>query len=199
MKQGVLVIGDDTRLAGMMSGYLRQNGYGVVHAPDAERGLAALQTDSFDLLLLDLMLPDADGLELCRRLRAETSGRPQVPIIMVTAKGDPTDRVVGLELGADDYVSKPFEPRELLARIRAVLLPTAAASAGVEGSVLRFGRLEIDQGARQVRIDSEVRTVTAYQFDLLATMARSAGRWPSRDQYWDSVSGSPPQPFDPHS
>ena len=196
MNQRLLVIEDDTRLAGMMSGYLRQNGYGVVHAPDAERGLAALQTDSFDLLLLDLMLPDADGLELCRRLRAETSGRPQVPIIMVTAKGDPTDRVVGLELGADDYVSKPFEPRELLARIRAVLRRSAGASAGVEGSVLRFGRLEIDQGARQVRVDGEVRTVTAYQFDLLATMARSAGRVLSREQLMDSVRGEPLEAFD---
>ncbi len=196
MNQRLLMIEDDTRLAGMMSDYLRQNGYGVVHAPDAERGLAALQTDSFDLLLLDLMLPDADGLELCRRVRAETSGQRHVPIIMVTAKGDPTDRVVGLELGADDYVSKPFEPRELLARIRAVLRRSAGASAGVEAGVLRFGRLEIDQGARRVRIDSDVRNVTAYQFDLLATMARSAGRVLSREQLLDSIRGEPMDAFD---
>jgi len=113
-----------------------------------------------------------------------------------TAKGDPTDRVVGLELGADDYVSKPFEPRELLARIRAVLRRSAGASAGVEAGVLRFGRLEIDQGARRVRIDSDVRNVTAYQFDLLATMARSAGRVLSREQLLDSIRGEPMDAFD---
>src|SRR5258708_12528902 len=144
MNQRLLIIEDDTRLAAMMSDYLRQNGYGVVHAPDAERGLAALQADSFDLLLLDLMLPDADGLEICRRLRAESPGKPQVPIIMVTAKGDPADRVVGLELGADDYVSKPFEPRELLARIRAVLRRSAGVSPAAAASPLPFGPPHID-------------------------------------------------------
>jgi DNA-binding response OmpR family regulator len=194
MNQRLLVIEDDTRLAAMLTDYLRQNGYQVVHAPDAQRGLAALHSDSFDLLLLDLMLPDADGLELCRRLRGESNGKPAVPIIMVTAKGDPTDRVVGLELGADDYVAKPFEPRELLARIRAVLRRSSSVSA--DSGVLRFGRLEIDPGARLVRIDGGVRNMTAYQFDLLVTMARSAGRVMSREQLMDSVRGEPLEAFD---
>jgi len=140
MSQRLLMIEDDTRLAAMLSDYLRQNGYCVTHAAEAQQGLAALQGGCFDLLLLDLMLPDADGLEGCRRLQAEASNK--VPIIMVTAKGDPTDRVVGLELGADDYVTKPFEPRELLARIRAVLRRTANGTPAVQGDLLRFGRME---------------------------------------------------------
>ena len=198
MNQRLLMIEDDTRLAGMVSDYLRQNGYGVVHAADAEQALAALQIHSFDLLLLDLMLPDADGLELCRRLRIESAIGSQVPIIMVTAKGDPTDRVVGLELGADDYVSKPFEPRELLARIRAVLrrISSANATTDADRGVLRFGRMEIDTGARLVRIDGTARRLTAYQFDLLTAMARSAGRVLSRDQLLDSVRGEPMEAFD---
>jgi DNA-binding response OmpR family regulator len=198
MNQRLLMIEDDTRLAGMLSDYLRQNGYGVVHAADAEHGLAALQAHSFDLLLLDLMLPDADGLELCRRFRVESSSSSQVPIIMVTAKGDPTDRVVGLELGADDYVAKPFEPRELLARIRAVLRRSSRAPAGAAaaGGLLRFGRLEIDVDARQVRIDGIVRRLTAYQFDLLSVMAQRAGRVLSREQLMDSVRGEALDAFD---
>jgi DNA-binding response OmpR family regulator len=196
MNQRLLMIEDDTRLAGMLGEYLRQNGYGVVHAADAEHGLAALQADSFDLLLLDLMLPDADGLELCRRLRVESWSKGRVAIIMVTAKGDPTDRIVGLELGADDYVPKPFEPRELLARIRAVLRRCSGAEAAVEGGLLRFGRMEIDAGARLVRIDGIPRRLTAYQFDLLAAMARRAGRVLSREQLMDSVRGEPIEAFD---
>jgi DNA-binding response OmpR family regulator len=198
MNQRLLMIEDDTRLAGMLRDYLGQNGYAVVHAADAARGLAALQADSFDLLLLDLMLPDADGLELCRRLRVESSSNAQLSIIMVTAKGDPTDRVVGLELGADDYVPKPFEPRELLARIRAVLRRGAGAGAAAAdgGGLLRFGRMEIDAGARLVRIDGIPRRLTAYQFDLLTVMARSAGRVLSRAQLMDSVRGEPLDAFD---
>ena len=194
MSQRLLMIEDDTRLAAMLSDYLRQNGYCVAHAPDAQHGVAALQGGGIDLLLLDLMLPDADGLEVCRRLQAETSNR--VPIIMVTAKGDPTDRVVGLELGADDYVAKPFEPRELLARIRAVLRRSANGTAATQGDLLRFGRMEIDAGARSVRIDGISRRLTSYQFDLLSTMARNAGRVMSRDQLMDSVRGEPLEAFD---
>jgi DNA-binding response OmpR family regulator len=196
MSQRLLMIEDDTRLAAMLSDYLRQNGYCISHAPDAQHGLAALQGGDFDLLLLDLMLPDADGLELCRRLQAETSGSVRVPIIMVTAKGDPTDRVVGLELGADDYVAKPFEPRELLARIRAVLRRSANGTVAAQGDLLRFGRMEIDAGARSVRIDGMPRRLTSYQFDLLNTMARNAGRVMSRDQLMDSVRGEPLEAFD---
>ena len=196
MNQRLLMIEDDTRLAAMLSDYLRRNGYIIVHAADAQHGLAALQGDSFDLLLLDLMLPDADGLELCRLLRAKNSSHGKVPIIMMTAKGDPTDRVVGLELGADDYVPKPFEPRELLARIRAVLRRSTNAGTVTDDDVLRFGRLEIDPGARSVRIDGTPRRLTSYQFDLLTAMARSAGRVLSREQLMDGVKGEPLEAFD---
>ena len=123
--QRLLMIEDDQRLAGMVVTYLGQNGFEVQHAATAHDGLAQLQlagaAHAFDAVLLDLMLPDADGLEVCRRIRAQAHPAGAVPIVMLTAKGDPMDRVVGLELGADDYLPKPFEPRELLARLRAVL------------------------------------------------------------------------------
>src|SRR5262245_65206914 len=121
------------------------------------------------------MRPDIDGLEVCRRLRASPS---EVPVLMLTARGDTMDRVVGLEIGADDYLPKPFEPRELLARLRAILRRKAGAPAR---DVLRFGRLEIDRGGRQVRLDGEERALTGYQFALLDALATHAGRVMSRD------------------
>ncbi|HOV20734.1 MAG TPA: response regulator, partial [Ottowia sp.] len=117
----LLMIEDDARLATMVGEYLKQSGYGVAHAGDGETGLAMLQDAPVDLVVLDLMLPGIDGLEVCRRIRAQPGEAARVPVLMLTAKGDPMDRIVGLELGADDYLPKPFEPRELLARIRAVL------------------------------------------------------------------------------
>ena len=119
--QRLLMIEDDARLAGMVSEYLSQSGYAVEHALDGATGLSALQEKPIDLVVLDLMLPDIDGLEVCRRLRALPGEVARTPVLMLTAKGDPMDRIVGLELGADDYLPKPFEPRELLARIRAIL------------------------------------------------------------------------------
>src|SRR4051812_20800298 len=122
MNQRVLMIEDDERLAGMVGAYLEQNGFELQHAGTAAAGLSLLQhSPSCALVLLDLMLPDADGLDVCRKIRALPAPLCATPIVMLTAKGDPFDRVVGLELGADDYLPKPFEPRELLARIRAVL------------------------------------------------------------------------------
>ena len=173
----VLMIEDDARLAGMLRGYLAEAGMQVALADDAARGIAHLDVREYDIVLLDLMLPDADGLEVCRRIRARGSN---VPIIMVTARGDIMDRVVGLELGADDYLPKPFEPRELLARIRAVLRRRGPNAQGADG--LCFGRLEIDRAARQVRVDGRVRELTARQFDLLLALAERAGRVVSRDQ-----------------
>lgn len=121
----LLMIEDDERLANMVSEYLAQSGLQVSHMADGASGLAALQDpangQSPDLVILDLMLPDLDGLEVCRRIRTLSGAAAQVPILMLTAKGDPMDRVIGLEVGADDYLPKPFEPRELLARIRAIL------------------------------------------------------------------------------
>jgi DNA-binding response OmpR family regulator len=185
--QRVLMIDDDLRLASMVSEYLQQAGLDVVLAPDAARGLAALDAADIkpiDLVLLDLMLPDVDGLTLCQRIRARTDASAQLPIVMLTAKGDPLDRVVGLEIGADDYVPKPFEPRELLARIRAVLRRQRSAT---PSNVLRFGKLEIDRDARSVRIDGESRTLTAHQYELLLALAERAGRVLTREQLIDLV------------
>src|SRR5258706_11258999 len=154
----------------MVSDYLGGAGFRLTIAATAREGEALLKRETFDALILDLMLPDADGLDLCRRLRASTD----VPILMLTARGEPMDRVVGLEIGADDYLAKPFEPRELQARLRAILRRKGGGTAKAE--VLRFGRLEIDKGARIVRIDGEERTITSYQFAILLLLAERAGR-----------------------
>ena len=182
MVQQVLMIEDDERLAGMVATYLAPHGFEVRHAASAQAGIATLEHDgdAIALVLLDLMLPDADGLDVCRRIRTLAAPLRAVPIMMLTAKGDPFDRVVGLEIGADDYLPKPFEPRELLARLRAVLRrPPLAAE--TDARVLRFGRLEIDLGARVARLDGDARALTAYQFDLLVALAERAGRVLSRE------------------
>ena len=198
MAQRILMIEDDQRLAAMVGAYLAQNGYGFHHAGTGAAGMEALRdaaADPYAAVLLDLMLPDGDGLEICRRIRASAAPRDSIPILMLTAKGDPFDRVVGLELGADDYLPKPFEPRELLARLRAVLRRPALA--GADGAApLRFGRLEVDRGARAVRIDGEMRPLTSYQFDLLLVLAERAGRVLTREQLLDSVRGEALGPFD---
>ena len=196
MAQQLLMIEDDHRLAGMVAGYLTHEGFDVAHAGDAAEGLAWLKVHTADLVLLDLMLPDGDGLEVCRNLRTSSD----VPVIMLTAKGDPTDRVVGLELGADDYLPKPFEPRELLARIRAVLRRRGATAPGKAGggiqALLRFGRLEIDRDARQVRLDGAACDLTGHQFALLVAMAERAGRVLSREQLMDLATGEALEAFD---
>jgi DNA-binding response OmpR family regulator len=197
MLHHVLMIEDDERLAGMVTAYLAPHGFAVRHAATAQAGLATLRDDgpAIALVLLDLMLPDADGLEVCRQVRALAAPLRSVPIVMLTAKGDPFDRVVGLEIGADDYLPKPFEPRELLARLRAVLRrPPLAGQA--PSRVLRFGRLEIDLGARAVRLDGVARALTAYQFDLLVALAERAGRVLSREQLIDAVKGEAFDSFD---
>ena len=136
------------------------------------------------------MLPDGDGFEICRKLRAES----EIPILMLTARGEPTDRIVGLELGADDYLPKPFDPRELLARLRAIL--RRRQSSHPLHSVLRFGRLEIDRDARLVRVDDEPRTLTSHQFDLLCALADNAGRVMSRDALMNWLRGQNIEAFD---
>jgi len=189
MAERILMIDDDSRLAGMVSDYLGGAGFLVTVAGSGREGEALLKRQTFDALILDLMLPDVDGLDLCRRLRASTD----VPILMLTARGEPMDRVVGLEIGADDYLAKPFEPRELQARLRAILRrKTAPAMA----EILRFGRLEIDKGARVVRVDGEERTVTSYQFALLLALAERAGRVLSRDTLMDLLKGEKLEAFD---
>ena len=203
MTQQLLMIEDDIRLANMVSEYLRQSGYGVTHAADGASGLAALEAAVPDLIILDLMLPDMDGLEVCRRIKSQAAasgGQPSPAILMLTAKGDPMDRIVGLEIGADDYLPKPFEPRELLARIRAVLRRSgevgAAAAAQGTHKVMRFGSLEIDRDARTVSVNGALCELTSYQFDLLVTLAERAGRVLSRDQIMEAVRGRELEAFD---
>ena len=189
------MIEDDERLAGMVGDYLAASGYQVTHAPDAAAGLAKLGSDLPELIILDLMLPDLDGLQVCQRIRALPGAAGQVPVLMLTAKGDPMDRIIGLEMGADDYLPKPFEPRELLARIRAILR-RKGAGASPAGQTLQFGSLEIDRDARRVSVRGEARELTSYQFDLLVTLAERAGRVLTRDQIMEAVRGRELEAFD---
>lgn len=192
MPEPLLLIDDDVRLSQMLVQYLAEAGYAVTCAHTGKTGLQLAAQGHWALIILDLMLPDADGLDLCRTLRAGNTA--QIPILMLTARGDATDRIIGLEMGADDYLPKPFEPRELRARIKAILRRGARDAAHVP--VLRFGRLEIDREAREIRVDGQMREVTSYQFDLLVAMAERAGRVLSRDQLMDMVKGEPLEAFD---
>jgi DNA-binding response OmpR family regulator len=173
----------------MVKSYLGGAGFHVTIAGSGASGIALQGAEAFDALILDLMLPDMDGLEVCRRLR----GRSNLPILMLTARGDAMDRVVGLELGADDYLPKPFEPRELLARLNAIL---RRARADTRSEMLRFGRLEIDVGARQVRLEGEARALTSHQFALLLLLAQHAGRVMSREAIMDQLSSERLDVFD---
>jgi len=193
--QHLLMIEDDARLAGMVGEYLTQSGFAFTHLPDGASGLAAVQDKQVDLVILDLMLPDTDGLEVCRRIRALPGEVARVPILMLTAKGDPMDRIIGLEIGADDYLPKPFEPRELLARIRAVLRRHHTGAAP-EHKIMRFGSLEIDRDARVVTVAEQEAELTSYQFDLLVALAERAGRVLTRDQIMEAVRGRELEAFD---
>ncbi len=189
----VLLIDDDRRLTDMVGDYLRRNGYDVDVAGSLEAGRERLRGTPYDALLLDLMLPDGDGLDLTRELRAEARTR-RLPLLMLTARGEPMDRIVGLEIGADDYLPKPFEPRELLARVKALLRRASPEPAADD--VLVYGRLEIDLGARQARLDGRVCDLTSHQFELLVVLAKSPGRVLSRDQIMDALKGHPLEAFD---
>lgn len=189
MPDQILLVEDDPRLAEMVRDYLSMNGYRVTHAATGADAIAQEARATFDALVLDLMLPDMDGLDVCRRVRA----RSTTPILMLTARGDALDRIVGLELGADDYLPKPFEPRELLARLKAILRRGKGAA---NDQVLRFGRLEIDQGAREIRLDGKACDLTSHQYALLLALAEHPGRVLSRDQLMDFVKGAPLEAFD---
>ena len=193
MTPKLLLIDDDLRLTAMVGDYLRANGQEVDVAGSLAAGRDRLRQGSYDALVLDLMLPDGDGLDLTRELRADPRFK-RLPLLMLTARGEPLDRVLGLELGADDYLAKPFEARELLARIKA-LLRRAQPVPPLE-DVMRFGRLEIDLGARQARIDGKPCDLTGHQFDLLVVLAQGAGRVLSRDQIMDALKGHPMEAFD---
>ena len=185
----VLLIEDDLRLAEMVDRYLGDAGFSVTQSPTGTAGVALASRRDFDAIVLDLMLPDLDGLEVCRRVRAHAD----TPILMLTARGDAMDRVVGLEMGADDYLPKPFEPRELLARLKAILRRRGGATAA---SVLRFGRLQIDPGALEVRLDGDARALTSHQFALLLVLARHAGRVMSREAIMDELKHERLEAFD---
>src|SRR5215218_10372916 len=161
----VLIIDDDVRLHELLASYLDQNGIHVTVAADGKKGLAALDGGVFDAVLLDVMMPGMDGLEVCKRIRA----RSNIPVLMLTARGDETDRVVGLELGADDYIAKPFSPRELLARLRAVLRRTSPETTAER---LAAGNIVIDVPSRQVRVSDRPIELTGIEFDILVAMVR---------------------------
>jgi two-component system phosphate regulon response regulator OmpR len=189
----LLLIDDDLRLTDMVGGYLRRQGYEVSVACTLADGRAQLERLAPDALVLDLMLPDGDGLDFTRELRTHPRTR-RLPLLMLTARGEPMDRIVGLEIGADDYLAKPFEPRELLARVKALL--RRAAPEQQSDDVLTFGRLEIDLGARQARLDGKPCELTSHQFELLTVLAKSPGRVLSRDQIMDALKGHPLEAFD---
>ncbi len=190
MVERILIVEDDARLADMLLEYLGQAGFGVTVAPLGATALEKLSDANYDAVVLDLMLPDMDGLNLCRELRAKYD----TPVLMLTARGDAVDRIVGLELGADDYLPKPFEPRELVARLRAIMRRRVRGTADERS--LRFGRLEIDPAARAVRLGAKPLELTGYQFDLLLALARNAGRVLSREVLMDEVKGEEFESFD---
>ncbi len=165
----MLLIDDDRRLHALLSGYLADHEVSLSSAFDGPLGLAALRDGAFDVILLDVMMPGIDGLEVLRRIRQ----RSAIPVIMLTARGDEADRVVGLELGADDYVAKPFSPRELLARVRAVLRRTQPR---VQGERLSVGGVVVETGARQAWLEGRELDLTGLEFDILLALLRRAGR-----------------------
>jgi DNA-binding response OmpR family regulator len=170
----VLLIDDDARLPELLTSYLGQNGVTLAHAVDGARGLAMLDQGAWDAVLLDVMMPGMDGLEVCKRIRAKST----VPVIMLTARGDETDRVVGLELGADDYVAKPFSPRELLARLRAVLRRSRPE---VLSELIQVNDVVVDVPARLATLKGSPVDLTGIEFDILVALMRRAGRVVPRD------------------
>jgi two-component system alkaline phosphatase synthesis response regulator PhoP len=182
----ILVIDDEPAITNLVSAYLRTEGYEVYIAADGNAGLKAARAFKPDLIILDLMLPGIDGIELLSRLRRES----EVYVIMLTARTEETDKIVGLSVGADDYVTKPFSPRELVARVKAALrrLKTGAG-AGVENSVLSFKHIRIDPGARTVSADDTPIELTTIEFDLLHALAENRGRVLTREQLLEKVWG----------
>ncbi|HOX43513.1 MAG TPA: response regulator transcription factor [Myxococcota bacterium] len=187
----VLLVEDDRRLAELTREYLERHGVVVSWESDGARGLAEALRHRFDAVLLDLMLPGLDGIEVCRRLRE----RSDVPILMLTAKGEEADRVLGLELGADDYLPKPFSPRELLARLRAAVR-RARGQAGPARPALELGDLRLDPGDRSVRVGGRAVELTGYEFELLRALVERAGRVLGREQLIELAGGDPAEAFD---
>jgi DNA-binding response OmpR family regulator len=181
----ILVVDDEPNIREVVGLYLRRDGHEVVSASDGEEALEVFSRGEPDLVVLDLMLPKLGGLEVCRRMRA----RRRVPLIMLTARGEEEERVVGLSLGADDYVVKPFSPRELAARVGAVLRRVEESRGPSDRKILSFEGLEIDPNTREVLVDGEPAALTAREFDLLYHMASTPGRVFTRDQLMETVWG----------
>ena len=180
----IVVVEDDPNIADLVDLYLRRDGFRVIQAATGEAGLAAVDRERPRMVLLDVGLPgEIDGFEVCRRL--QTSGR--VPVLMLTARDSEMDRVVGLELGADDYVTKPFSPRELVARVRAILRRAEGAPAVKD--IVQTGEVEVDRPRREARVDGRVAALTAKEFDLLSYLADSSGLVLTRRQLLDAVWG----------
>jgi two-component system phosphate regulon response regulator OmpR len=178
----VLLIDDDERLTALLTTYLRRFGFTVRSVPHPEQGLRAIKTDPPDIVILDVMLPDVDGFALCRRIRESS----RIPIVMLTARGDVADRIVGLELGADDYVPKPFEPRELVARIQAVL---RRGTSGESQERARIGPLDLNWATRSARMAGRDLILTNAEFELLALLVRNRSRVLSRDRIINETRG----------
>jgi two-component system alkaline phosphatase synthesis response regulator PhoP len=183
MGRTILVVDDEARIVKLVRDYLERAGFGVLAAGDGETALHVARTDKPDLIVLDLMLPGMDGLDVCRRLRRESG----VPIIMLTARVEEADRIVGLELGADDYVIKPFSPGELVARVRATLR-RANGELG-QTDILRAGDVELDTGALKAKVAGEPVELTPTEFQLLATLVRQPGRIFRREQLLQAIHG----------
>ncbi len=179
----LLVVDDDERLRDLLSEYLTGRGHAVVTAPDGRTGLERLRGGGIDLVVLDVVMPDLDGFEVCRRIRSFS----QVPVIMLTARGDELDRIVGLEIGADDYLPKPFNPRELLARIQAVLRRSEATPD--PGAPLRAGPLTVDVDRRLAVLEGESLQLTTTEFEILRTLVANAGRVIPRERLMELARG----------
>lgn len=184
--ESILVVEDEANIVRILTMYLERENYRVIVARDGEQGLEQFQLEQPDLVILDLLLPKVDGLEVCRRIRRQSF----VPILMLTAKKDETDKIVGLEIGADDYMTKPFSPREMVTRVRAILRRTQhATSPPIAEGVLNFGDLRIDVPKRSVIAEGRHIALTAKEFDLLRVLASSPGKVFSRDVLLNQVWG----------
>ncbi|MDH3607046.1 MAG: response regulator transcription factor [Acidimicrobiia bacterium] len=179
----ILVVEDELKIARLVRDYLHEAGFAVIEAADGAAALQLARAEKPDMIVLDLGLPEIDGLDVTRRLRATSA----VPIIMLTARSEEADRIVGLELGADDYIVKPFSPKELVARVRAVLRRADATLGG--GEMIRAGGVTIDLPKMRVSVDDEVVDLTSTEFDILVTLARHPGRIYTRAQLLDAIHG----------
>ena len=189
MKKRILIIDDDTKLNSLLADYFAKFNFEVYSATDPEQAFIKLRKSLPDIIILDVMLPGMDGFDVCRLLRKEYT----VPIIMLTARGEVTDRIVGLELGADDYMPKPFEPRELVARIESVLRRSGRV---MDQDKASFGRLEIDYAKHQVNIDGKQVNLTSMEFEILSLLTRNPGILMDRDQIFEKVKGLDADSFD---